>query len=132
MENVTEQTDYISRIKSIVQLTGYFDPIYAESFVKINKYDVFFEIILVNTSKSNLLNIQVEFSSSTEIMVLEKAQSVNLRPGEMVKLRAHIRFVTQFGSVYGYINYDNQAGLEQPYLITEEIKIDFMQFIVPA
>jgi coatomer subunit beta len=94
MENVTEQTDYISRIKSIVQLTGYFDPIYAESFVKINKYDVFFEIILVNTSKSNLLNIQVEFSSSTEIMVLEKAQSVNLRPGEMVKLRAHIRFVT--------------------------------------
>ena len=34
--------------------------------------------------------------------------------------------------IYGYINYDNQAGLEQPYLITEEIRIDYMQYIEPA
>jgi hypothetical protein len=34
--------------------------------------------------------------------------------------------------IYGFINYDNQAGLEQPYLITEEITIDYMQFVQPA
>jgi hypothetical protein len=51
--------------------------------------------------------------------VLEKAQSVNLRPSESVFLRTQLRFVTgEFGSIYGYINYDNQAGIDQPYLIT--------------
>ena len=48
-------------------------------------------------------------------------------------LRSQLRFAaSQFGIVYGYINYDNHAGLEQPYLITEEIKIDYMQYIQPA
>ena len=64
----------------MVQLTGIFDPIYAESFVTVNKYDLLFEVLVMNKSKSNLLNIQVEFTSSAEVLVLEKAQSVNLRP----------------------------------------------------
>lgn len=48
-------------------------------------------------------------------------------------LRTHLRFsACEFGVIYGYINYDNHAGLEQPYLITEEIRIDYMQYIEPA
>ena len=48
-------------------------------------------------------------------------------------LRTQLRFSScEFGVIYGYINYDNQAGLEQPYLITEEIRIDYMQYIQPA
>ncbi len=74
-----EKVDYITKLKSLVQLTGAFDPLYSEAFVTVNKYDIFFEILLINTSKSNLLNIQVEFSSPASIMILEKAQSVNLR-----------------------------------------------------
>lgn len=102
-----------------MQLTGSFDPLYAEAFVTVNKYDLFFEILLINNTKYNLLNIQLEFSSNAEVIVLEKAQSVNLRPHESVMLRTQLRFVScDFGIVYGYINYDNQAGLEQPYLIT--------------
>lgn len=128
-----EKVDYISKLKSLVQLTGSFDPLYSEAFVNVNKYDLFFEILLINTTKYNLLNIQVEFSSNAEVLVLEKAQSVNLRPQEAVMLRTQLRFsACEFGVIYGYINYDNQAGLEQPYLITEEIRIDYMQYIEPA
>lgn len=48
-------------------------------------------------------------------------------------LRTQLRFSeSEFGVLYGFINYDNQAGLEQPYLITEEIVIDYMQFVQPA
>ena len=114
-------------------MTGSFDPLYSEAFVNVNKYDLFFEILLINTTKYNLLNIQVEFSSNAEVLVLEKAQSVNLRPQEAVMLRTQLRFsACEFGVIYGYINYDNHAGLEQPYLITEEIRIDYMQYIEPA
>ena len=116
----------------MVQLTGHFDPLYAESFINVNKYDISFEILLINTTKNNMLNVQAEFSSTAEIMILEKALSVNLRPYETAQVRTQIRFTSgEFGSIYGYINYDNQAGIEQPYLITEQIKIDYMQFIIP-
>jgi hypothetical protein len=60
--------------------------------VRVNKYDLFFEILLINNSKTNLLNVQIEFSSSVEVLVLEKAQSVNLRPAESVLLRTQLRF----------------------------------------
>jgi coatomer subunit beta len=130
LEQAPEKVDYISKLKSVVQLTGSFDQLYAEAFVRVNKYDLFFEILLINNSKSNLLNIQIEFSSSVEVLVLEKAQSVNLRPAESVMLRTQLRFSeSEFGVIYGFINYDSQAGLEQPYLITEEITIDYMQFV---
>lgn len=131
-ENKKSET-FVERLKSMVQLTGHFDALYAESFITVNKYDILFEILLINTTKANMLNVQVEFSSTAEIMILEKAQSVNLRPFESAEVRTQIRFTTgEFGSIYGYVNYDNQSGIEQPYLITEEIKIDYMQFIIPS
>ena len=42
MEQKAEKVDYISKLKSLVQLTGSFDPIYAEAFINVNKYDLFF------------------------------------------------------------------------------------------
>jgi coatomer subunit beta len=36
------------------------------------------------------------------------------------------------GLIYGSINYENIAGIEQAYLITKEINIDLIDFIVPA
>jgi coatomer subunit beta len=114
-------------LKTLVQLTGYFDPIYAETFVTVKNYDVFFDILLINNSTINLLNVQVEFSCKSEILVLEKAATVNIRPGQSITIRSHIKFVKpEFGSIFGSINYDNQAGTEQ------EIKIDFLQFIYPV
>ena len=32
----------------IVQLTGYSDSIYAEAFVTIHKYDIQFEVLMIN------------------------------------------------------------------------------------
>lgn len=78
----------------MIQLTGNFDPLYAESFITVNKNDIFFEILLVNTTKANMLNVQIEFAATTEILVLEKAQSINLRPYESASLRTQIRFTT--------------------------------------
>jgi len=42
LEQTTERVDYISKLKTIIQLTGSFDPLYAEAFIKVNKYDLFF------------------------------------------------------------------------------------------
>jgi len=34
--------------------------------------------------------------------------------------------------IHGAIHYENNAGVEQPYLITKEINIDMMDFIYAA
>jgi coatomer subunit beta len=68
--SVNSSTELISRLRTLVQLTGYFDPIYAETFVTVRNYDVFFDILLINNSNINLLNVQVEFFSNSEILVL--------------------------------------------------------------
>ncbi len=49
----------------MIQLTGNFDPLYAESFITANKNDISFEILLINTTKSNMLNVQIEFAATT-------------------------------------------------------------------
>ena len=79
-EEPNKSTELISKLKTLVQLTGYFDPIYAETFVTVKNYDVFFEILLVNIGTVNLLNVQMEFTSKAEISVLEKAETCNLKP----------------------------------------------------
>lgn len=68
--STNSSTELISRLRTLVQLTGYFDPIYAETFVTVRNYDVFFDVLLINNSKVNLLNVQVEFFSNSEIFVL--------------------------------------------------------------
>ena len=78
----------------MVQLTGHFDPLYAECFISVNKYDISFEILVINTTKANMLNVQVEFSSTAEILILEKAPSINLRPFETAEVRTQIRFTS--------------------------------------
>lgn len=42
VDETFKKQDFISKLTSMVQLTGYFDPLYAESFVTVNKYDILF------------------------------------------------------------------------------------------
>lgn len=58
----------------------------------VKNYDVFFEILLINNTNINLLNVQIEFSSNSDVLVLEKASNLNLKPGQAATVRSHIKF----------------------------------------
>jgi len=48
----TFKNEYTYKLAKLIQLSGYSDPIYAEAFVDIHKYDILFEILFINqTSK---------------------------------------------------------------------------------
>lgn len=47
-------SSYTKRLSKVIQLTGYSDPVYAEAFVDFHKYDINFEILLVNRTKEML------------------------------------------------------------------------------
>ena len=39
---------------------------------------------------------------------------------------------TEVGIIFGGINYENIAGIEQDYIVTNEIPIDIIDFVYPA
>lgn len=73
-----ENQDYVFKLGQLVQLTGYSDPIYAEAFVNIHKYNITFEILLVNRTNKVLQNVFIEFFTQNENKSLEKPNSVTL------------------------------------------------------
>ena len=128
-----EEEEYTAKLAKIIQLTGYSDPIYAEAFMKIHKYDIIFDILLVNRINKPLQNVSVEFSTQGDLRVLEKPQQVILGPLQSVQTRMCIKLSSsEAGIIFASINFENSAGLTQSYIITNEIMVDLVDFIYPA
>ncbi|KAL4477504.1 hypothetical protein ABPG74_002654 [Tetrahymena malaccensis] len=134
-KGVGEDNDFASKLNKLVQLTGYSDPIYAESFVYIHKYDIQFETLLINRTTKPLQKVQIEFftQENDQKRVIEKAQAVTLQPNQSAYVKTSLKFTSiDIGVIFGAINYENIAGIEQAYLITKEIDIDLIDFVYPA
>jgi len=128
----TKNEEFTSKLKKIVQLTGYSDPIYAEAIVDIHKYDISFEILLINRTKKTLQNVTVEFSTQGDLRVVDKPQQVTLAPNQSTSLKTGLKLVSsEAGLIFASINFENTAGISQGYLITNEIQIDLVDFIYP-
>lgn len=54
LQAVGDKADFVSKLSKLVQLTGYTDPIYAEAFVNIHKFDILFEVLLINRTPKPL------------------------------------------------------------------------------
>lgn len=59
----TFKNEYTYKLAKLIQLSGYSDPIYAEAFVDIHKYDILFEILFINQTSKRIQNVRVEFST---------------------------------------------------------------------
>ncbi len=92
LKRVGDEKDFVQKLSQLVQLTGYSDPIYAEAFVNIHKFDISFDVLLVNRSPKALLNIYVEFFTQGDHKVLEKAHPVTLQPAQSAKVATSIKF----------------------------------------
>lgn len=99
----------------------------------MHKYDISFDILLVNRTNKTLQNVTVEFSTQGDLRVLEKPQRITLAPNQSTNLKTAVKVVSsEAGLIFGSINYENAAGISQNYLITNEIQIDISDFIYPA
>ena len=128
-----EDNSYATKLTKIVQLTGYSDPIYAEAFVNIHRYDISFEILLINQINKPLQNVCLEFSTQGDMRVIEKPQQLTLGPLQSAQLKTSIKLSSSdAGLIFASINFENSAGITQSYMITNEIHIDIIDFIYPA
>ncbi|KAJ2642764.1 coatomer subunit beta, partial [Coemansia sp. RSA 1694] len=53
----------VSKLDTVVQLTGFSDAVYAEAYVCVSQYDILLDIMVVNQTNTMLRNLSIEFST---------------------------------------------------------------------
>jgi coatomer subunit beta len=68
----TASVDNLSSLSRIVQLTGFSDPVYAEAFVKVNKFDIILDVLLVNQTTETLQNLSIDIATLGDLKLVER------------------------------------------------------------
>ena len=122
-----------SKLSRIVQLTGFSDPVYAETFVKINKFDIILDVLLVNQTTETLQNLSLEFATLGDLKLVERPTTQNIAPHAFLSLQATVKVSSaDTGVIFGSIVYDRPGSSEQQIVILNDIHVDVMDYIQPA
>lgn len=128
-----KKEDLSSKLKRILQLTGFSDPIYAEAFVKVHQYDVVLDVLLVNQTTNTLRNLSVEFATLGDLKVVDKPATANIGPHGFYKIQTTIKVTSaDTGVIFGNIVYDGQHSDESTIVILNDVHVDIMDYIKPA
>ena len=125
--------DFATKITNVRTLTGLDDVVYAECSLKMNHYDIILEFGVHNRSNDTIKNLALEIAVEGELKLVEKPQSANIGPMQMVNLRAVVKVSsTQAGIIFGNLTYDTQRGGNVKIIPLNEIVIDSIEYICPA
>lgn len=131
-----KNTDHISsKLSRITQLTGFSDPVYAETFIQINKFDIILDVLLVNQTAEVLQNLSLEFAVLGDLKLLERPVSQTLAAHSFLSLQATVKVSSaDTGVIFGSIVYERSGSgaTEQEIVILNDIHIDVMDYIKPA
>jgi coatomer subunit beta len=127
-------TDNISsKLSRITQLTGFSDPVYAEAFIQVNKFDIVLDILLVNQTAEVLQNLSLEFAVLGDLKLLDRPVSQTLAAHSFLSIQATVKVSSaDAGVIFGSIVYDRSGSIEQEIVILNDIHIDVMDYIKPA
>ncbi len=125
--------DTVSKLKRVVQLTGFSDPVYAEAYVKVHQFDVVLDILLVNQTSETLQNLSVELATLGDLKVVERPTAHNLGPHAFHSVQSTIKVSsTDTGVIFGNVIYEGPAATDSKIVILNDIHIDVMDYIQPS
>ncbi|KAJ2779854.1 coatomer subunit beta [Coemansia javaensis] len=123
----------VSKLDSVVQLTGFSDAVYAEAYVTVSQYDILLDIMVVNQTATTLRNLSVEFSTLGDLKLVEKPTSYNVAPYSFSNVKASIKVSsTETGVIFGTIVYDGPGVNDAHTIVLNDIHVDIMEYIRPA
>ena len=88
----------------MTQLTGFSDPVYAETYVNVNQYDIVLDVLVVNQTADTLQNLTVELAILGDLKLVEKPQPLTLAPHDFANIKASMKVSsTENGIIFGNI-----------------------------
>jgi coatomer subunit beta len=131
-----DQKKVTSKLKNMVQLTGYSDPIYSECTFKFTKYNIDLEVFMLNRTDSILKNVNINFFSSVNmkglqnLRLLEKVKLPYLMPGESTSIYKSLKYnVNKEFQFFGDISFENNAGTPMGNIRTNNINFNILEFL---
>lgn len=122
-----------NKLSKVVQLTGFSDPIYAEAYVTVHRYDIVLDVSVVNRTNETMQNVQLELATMGDLKLVERPQSHTLAPGAQRSIRANIKVSsTETGAIFGNLVYESTGYSDRSVVVLNDIHIDIMDYIVPA
>jgi len=123
-----------TKLDKVYQLTGFSDPVYSETYVHINQYDIVLDVLVVNQTADTLQNCTVELATLGDLKLVEKPSPITLAPHDFANIRASVKVAsTENGIIFGNIVYDiHGAGNDRNCVVLNDIHIDIMDYIQPA
>lgn len=132
-DDLTESGNTVSQLSRIVQLTGFSDPVYAEAFVKISKFDIILNVLLVNQTSETLQNLSLEFATLGDLKLADRPAPQNVAGHSFLSLQATVKVSSaDTGVIFGSIVYDRPGSSEEEIVILNDIHVDVMDYIQPA
>lgn len=122
-----------SRLKRIVQLTGFSDPVYVEAYVKVQKFDVVLDILIVNQTTETLKNLTLEFGSLGALKVVDKPTMANIGPHGFHKLQVTVKVNSATtGVIFGNVVYEGHHANDSTIVILADVKINILDYLKPV
>lgn len=119
-------------LATVVQLTGFSDEIYAETYVTISHADIILDILLVNQGDRMLQGVTIELATEGDLQVTEKPPSLLLSPRGFAVTKASLKVrSTNSALIYGCISYAASATDCRSIILTG-IPIDVSEYIRAA
>ncbi|KAJ2911107.1 coatomer subunit beta [Coemansia aciculifera] len=123
----------VSKLDTVVQLTGFSDAVYAEAYVCVNQYDILLDIMVVNQTNTMLRNLSIDFSTVGDLKLVEKPATYTLAPYSFSSVKASIKVSsTETGLIFGNIVYDGPGVNDNHCIVLNDIRVDIMEYIRPA
>lgn len=117
----------VSVLSKVVQLTGFSDEIYAETYVTVSHSDIILDILLVNQVEETLQNVSIDLSTSGDLKVNEKPASLTLPPLGFAVTKASIKVrSTDNGVIFGALSY---GVTDVTTIVLSSVHIDICEYI---
>ncbi|SCU95532.1 LANO_0E10638g1_1 [Lachancea nothofagi CBS 11611] len=131
--NSRSSSSIMSKLRKVVPLTGFSDPIYGEAYITNHQFDVVLEVLLVNQTKETLRNLHVQFATLGDLKIIDNPPSTNVVAHGFHKLTVTVKVSSaDTGVIFGNIIYDGGHGEDARYVIMNDIHVDIMDYIKPA
>lgn len=133
-ENIADEAGALSRV---TQLTGFSDPLYAECYVNVHRYDIVLDVLVMNRTKDTLQNVGLELATLGDLRLCDRSQFQTYTIGPMgrVWIRANLKVSsTETGVIYGNLVYDiaGSTASDKHCVVLNNIRVDIIDYIKPA
>lgn len=123
-----------ANLNRVVQLTGFSDAIYAETYVQMSGKEVLLDLLLVNQTEDTLQNVSVDLVCAGDLKLIEKPAQLTLPPYAFSSCKAIFKVTaTNHGQIFGCLSFlTGPTGQDSETVILSEIKIDVLEYVKAA